>query len=205
MHAGSSLGSQPARGAPAWPSLPAADLVCRCRDSSNSRLPVHRSLDRGNAQRQADDQCLLHNGGCLRITVAGGWHASLDCSQPESRLRAGREDTVPREGHRCVRPFPQQRSTMQTNHSSTAASGGTPRLALVATAAVLATAAALAFLLLDPMGSDAAQSSGPIVSTASTSLGRILVNSGGRTLYVFSRDKNDKSACAGMCAKFWPP
>jgi len=90
---------------------------------------------------------------------------------------------------------------MQTNHSSNAA----PRLALVATAALLATVAALAFLLLDPMGSDAARSSGPIVSTASTSLGRILVNSGGRTLYVFSRDKNDKSACAGMCAKFWPP
>jgi predicted lipoprotein with Yx(FWY)xxD motif len=94
---------------------------------------------------------------------------------------------------------------MQTNHSSNAASGRTPRLALVATAAALVTAAALAFLLLDPMGSDAAHTSGPIVSTASTSLGRILVNSGGRTLYVFSRDKNDKSACAGMCAKFWPP
>jgi predicted lipoprotein with Yx(FWY)xxD motif len=94
---------------------------------------------------------------------------------------------------------------MQTNHGSNAATGGTPRLALVATAAALVIAAALAFLLLDPMGSDAAQRSGPIVSTASTSLGRILVNSGGRTLYVFSRDKNDKSACTGMCAKFWPP
>jgi predicted lipoprotein with Yx(FWY)xxD motif len=94
---------------------------------------------------------------------------------------------------------------MQTNHGSNSLSGGTPRLALVASAAALATVASLAFLLLDPMGSDAAQSSGPIVSTASTSLGRILVNSGGRTLYVFSRDKNDKSACAGMCAKFWPP
>jgi len=94
---------------------------------------------------------------------------------------------------------------MQTNHGSNAASAGTPRLALVATAAALATVAALAFLLLDPMGSDAAQSSGPSVSTASTSLGRIVVNSGGRTLYMFSKDKNDKSACAGMCAKFWPP
>ena len=94
---------------------------------------------------------------------------------------------------------------MQNNHGSNSLSDRTPRLALVATAAALATVAALAFLLLDPMGSDAAQSSGPIVSTASTSLGRILVNSGGRTLHVFSRDKNDKSACAGMCAKFWPP
>jgi predicted lipoprotein with Yx(FWY)xxD motif len=101
--------------------------------------------------------------------------------------------------------FHQQRSTMQTNPSSNAAAGGMPRLALVATAAALAAVAALTFLLIHPMGGDAAATSGPSVSTASTSLGRILVNSGGRTLYLFSKDKNDKSACAGMCAKFWPP
>jgi predicted lipoprotein with Yx(FWY)xxD motif len=94
---------------------------------------------------------------------------------------------------------------MQNNHGSNSFRDGAPRLTLVATAAALAAVATLAFLLLHPMGSDAAQSSGPIVSTASTSLGRVLVNSGGRTLYLFSRDKNDKSACSGMCAKFWPP
>ena len=94
---------------------------------------------------------------------------------------------------------------MRNNHRSNSLSGGTPRLALVATAAALAAVAASAFLLLHPMWSDAAASSGPSVSTASTSLGRIVVNSGGRTLYMFSKDKNDKSACAGMCAKFWPP
>jgi predicted lipoprotein with Yx(FWY)xxD motif len=100
--------------------------------------------------------------------------------------------------------FHQRRSTMQTNRGSNSLSGGTPRLALVATAAALAAVAALVFLLLHPMGGDAAASSGPSVSTASTSLGRIVVNSGGRTLYMFSKDKNDKSASAGMCAKFWP-
>jgi len=94
---------------------------------------------------------------------------------------------------------------MQNNHGSNSLSDMTPRLALVATAAAVAAVAALAFLLLHPMGSDAAARSGPTVSTASTSLGRIVVNSGGRTLYMFSKDKNDKSACAGMCAKFWPP
>ena len=94
---------------------------------------------------------------------------------------------------------------MLTNHRSKAASLGTARRGLAATAAALATFAALAFLLLHPMGGDAAQKRGPIVSTASTSLGRILVNSGGHTLYVFGKDRNDKSACAGMCAKFWPP
>jgi predicted lipoprotein with Yx(FWY)xxD motif len=61
------------------------------------------------------------------------------------------------------------------------------------------------FLLLRPGAGNAAQSSGAIVSTAKTSLGRILVNSSGRTLYLFGKDKNGKSSCSGMCASFWPP
>jgi predicted lipoprotein with Yx(FWY)xxD motif len=90
---------------------------------------------------------------------------------------------------------------MSTRHHSTAA----PRLELIAIAAALAAIAAAAFLLLRPGPGEAAQTRGPIVSTASTSLGRILVNSSGRTLYLFGKDKNGKSACSGMCASFWPP
>jgi predicted lipoprotein with Yx(FWY)xxD motif len=44
-----------------------------------------------------------------------------------------------------------------------------------------------------------------VVSTARTGLGRILVNSSGRTLYLFGKDRNGKSACTGQCASFWPP
>jgi predicted lipoprotein with Yx(FWY)xxD motif len=80
-----------------------------------------------------------------------------------------------------------------------------PRLGLAPTAAALATFAALAFLLLHPAASNAAHARGPIVSTASTSLGRVLVDSRGHTLYLFGKDKNGKSACTGMCATFWPP
>ena len=54
-------------------------------------------------------------------------------------------------------------------------------------------------------GALAAQSAGAKVSLGSTSLGKILVNSGGRTLYLFEKDKNGKSACSGMCATYWPP
>ena len=43
------------------------------------------------------------------------------------------------------------------------------------------------------------------VAVGSTSLGRILVNSRGRTLYLFEKDKRGKSACAGGCAAYWPP
>jgi predicted lipoprotein with Yx(FWY)xxD motif len=90
---------------------------------------------------------------------------------------------------------------MPTRHHSTAA----PRLGFIATAVALSALAAVAFLLLRPGAGNAAQSSGAIVSTAKTSLGRILVNSSGRTLYLFGKDKNGKSSCSGMCASFWPP
>jgi predicted lipoprotein with Yx(FWY)xxD motif len=95
--------------------------------------------------------------------------------------------------------------TMLTNYRSTAARTAAPRLGILAAAAALTTLTALAFFLLHPAASNAAQAGRPIVSTAKTSLGRILVNSRGHTLYMFGKDKNGKSACTGMCASFWPP
>jgi hypothetical protein len=47
---------------------------------------------------------------------------------------------------------------MRTNHRSKSLGAGTPRLALAATTAALAAVAAVVFLLLHPMGSDAAGS-----------------------------------------------
>jgi predicted lipoprotein with Yx(FWY)xxD motif len=43
------------------------------------------------------------------------------------------------------------------------------------------------------------------VEVRGTRLGKILVNSQGRTLYLFKKDSARKSACTGECAKFWPP
>jgi len=43
------------------------------------------------------------------------------------------------------------------------------------------------------------------VGTASSNLGRILVDGHGRTLYLFAKDKRSKSACSGACAAYWPP
>jgi predicted lipoprotein with Yx(FWY)xxD motif len=37
------------------------------------------------------------------------------------------------------------------------------------------------------------------------SLGRMLVDVHGRTLYLFEKDKHGKSACTGTCKSFWPP
>jgi predicted lipoprotein with Yx(FWY)xxD motif len=79
--------------------------------------------------------------------------------------------------------------------------------ALTSRAVVLAMplALGLAFALLHPVSSNAAQVRGPVVSMATTSLGGILANAQGRTLYLFAKDKSGKSACTGQCATFWPP
>jgi predicted lipoprotein with Yx(FWY)xxD motif len=44
-----------------------------------------------------------------------------------------------------------------------------------------------------------------MVGAASTRLGRVVVDSKGRTLYLFEKDKNRRSACYGPCATYWPP
>ncbi|WCB96004.1 hypothetical protein DSM104299_04758 [Baekduia alba] len=47
--------------------------------------------------------------------------------------------------------------------------------------------------------------SSPTVKTRSTSLGTVLVDAKGRTLYLFEKDKTKKSTCSGQCAVNWPP
>jgi predicted lipoprotein with Yx(FWY)xxD motif len=64
-------------------------------------------------------------------------------------------------------------------------------------------------------GGSASASSGPpktptgqaaTVGTANEgNLGTILVDTQGRTLYLFEKDSNGKSACFGACATNWPP
>ena len=43
------------------------------------------------------------------------------------------------------------------------------------------------------------------VGFANENVGKILVDSQGRTLYLFERDSGAKSACTGACAVEWPP
>jgi predicted lipoprotein with Yx(FWY)xxD motif len=43
------------------------------------------------------------------------------------------------------------------------------------------------------------------VSVGNTSLGKVLVDAKGRTIYLFTHDSGTTSNCAGACATFWPP
>jgi len=43
------------------------------------------------------------------------------------------------------------------------------------------------------------------VGVSTTSIGQVLVNSAGHTLYLFKADQGTKSACTGACATAWPP
>jgi predicted lipoprotein with Yx(FWY)xxD motif len=74
------------------------------------------------------------------------------------------------------------------------------RLTRSLTAGALTVAAAAALAL---PGTAAAQSA--TVGVAPSSLGRILVDAHGKTLYVWAHDKGRTSTCNGQCAKYWPP
>lgn len=77
--------------------------------------------------------------------------------------------------------------------------------------AVLAVAATTLFVALAPFASGATSktenaSKSVLVSTKSVpGLGTILVNSKGKTLYMFVPDKQKKVTCFKSCATVWPP
>ena len=81
------------------------------------------------------------------------------------------------------------------------------RITLPAAAAALA----LGALAVGVFGTDAAaapvatNARSATVKVAHRDLGRILVDSRGRTLYVLSADSARKSTCFGACARNWPP
>ncbi len=50
-----------------------------------------------------------------------------------------------------------------------------------------------------------ASAAGTVIGAANSRLGTILVDAGGRTLYLFVADKGTTSVCYGQCAVYWPP
>jgi predicted lipoprotein with Yx(FWY)xxD motif len=73
-------------------------------------------------------------------------------------------------------------------------------MALVAVVAVVGVLGVEAAGAAYGSGSSAAK-----VGTRHTSLGTVLVDARGRTLYLFEKDKTKKSTCSGACAANWPP
>jgi predicted lipoprotein with Yx(FWY)xxD motif len=78
-----------------------------------------------------------------------------------------------------------------------------PRLA--AAAAIAGAAALLLASSASPAPAQADANARTIVTLGSTDLGQILIDSHGRTLYLYAPDGKSKSTCYGQCASFWPP
>jgi predicted lipoprotein with Yx(FWY)xxD motif len=75
------------------------------------------------------------------------------------------------------------------------------------TVVAIGLAAAVGVLGFSAGGSIAGAASGSssTVSLRKASPGTILVSASGRSLYLFTSDRNGKSSCTGSCTKFWPP
>lgn len=70
---------------------------------------------------------------------------------------------------------------------------------------LIISAAALVSLAVLGGALAAGDSQGARVSAANSSLGKIIVDGRGRTLYLFEKDTRGHSACSGSCAMYWPP
>src|SRR3954470_20778255 len=56
-----------------------------------------------------------------------------------------------------------------------------------------------------PSGKSGATAATGPVSVKRISIGSVLADSSGRTLYVFAKDTKNHSNCSGACAQNWPP
>ena len=66
-------------------------------------------------------------------------------------------------------------------------------------------ALALAAVAVLAVSASATANGGAVVKVGSSKLGRILVDSKGKTLYLWAHDKGRQSTCYGDCAEYWPP
>lgn len=90
-----------------------------------------------------------------------------------------------------------------TNATHQAAAGPPP-----ATAATAGPPPATAATAAAPSGPAATPDAAPAMAAIgerSTSLGKVLVDARGHTLYTYALDGNGMSACSGACAAAWPP
>jgi predicted lipoprotein with Yx(FWY)xxD motif len=80
------------------------------------------------------------------------------------------------------------------------------KITLFIAAAALSAAALVAAAFVDSSSAAPLHASkGAIVALRTTALGSVLVDARGHTLYLFEKDKHNRSACSGACATYWPP
>src|SRR6185503_17204373 len=75
----------------------------------------------------------------------------------------------------------------------------------VALGVALAAAGVAAAAAVTHQGCASSSATAGRVTLHQTKIGKVLATSSGRTLYLFMKDKNGKSACYGQCASNWPP
>jgi len=82
-----------------------------------------------------------------------------------------------------------------------------PALLTIAAASVLTLSACGGSSSSSGVAADAGSGGQPTtqgVHAGTTSLGKVLVDGNGMTLYTLSADSRDHSTCAGQCLQFWP-
>jgi predicted lipoprotein with Yx(FWY)xxD motif len=80
------------------------------------------------------------------------------------------------------------------------------KITLFIAAAALSGTVLVSAVLGDTSSASSQQpSKAALVGLGTTTLGKVLVDNRGRTLYLFAKDRAGRSACSGACAAYWPP
>ena len=88
-------------------------------------------------------------------------------------------------------------------HAAAGRLTGTTRMAVLFV--VTAVLGMTGFLAASAFAGGASSQANATLSLRQTNLGQILVSAKGRTLYLFMKDTNGRSACSGSCVTYWPP
>ena len=88
-------------------------------------------------------------------------------------------------------------------HAAAGRLTGTTRMAVLFV--VTAVLGMKGFLAASAFAGGAGSQANATLSLRQTNLGQILVSAKGRTLYLFMKDTNGRSACSGSCVTYWPP
>jgi predicted lipoprotein with Yx(FWY)xxD motif len=103
-------------------------------------------------------------------------------------------------------PLTRPSSSWSSSRSSRRPSGRRLALpALALTIAALASACSSGGGSGSTASSDTSGSGSGAIATRSTSVGTVLTDGAGQTMYAFAADKKGVSHCSGSCLTYWPP
>ena len=176
-----------------------ARVLAAPQKRADRRAP-HRRDGRDRGRGDANGQLVPRRGG--RQRRVGPRRSDPQPPTTSRRSRAAGSPPADR-----ARPAPVRRRLDERNERDSPQhhSASSPRAAIPLAALAVAGCGGGGDAPASPASPETSSGRPATVGAATTGLGQVLVDSNGRTVYLFRKDDGMKSACSGACADAWPP